>query len=105
MSRDERSELARRRERALVRSTELRATLAQQVRVLEAPLAAADRARAAARWLMQHPEWPVGVLVALVVARPRRVLDWGFRLWGGWLAWQRARRALARWGQRGPTTG
>jgi hypothetical protein len=104
MSREEELELTRRRERALMRSAELRGSLAQQARVLEAPLAAADKARAAARWLLQHPEWPVGVLVALVVVRPRRAVRWAFRLWWGWAAWQRGQRILARWSQPGTST-
>jgi len=104
MSREEELELTRRRERALMRSAELRTTLAQQARVLEAPLAAADKARAAARWLVAHPEWPVGVLVAWVVLRPHRAMRWAVRLWWGWRAWQRGQRFLARLSQPGSST-
>ena len=63
-------ELLRRRERLLLRSAMLRQDWSQQVQVLRAPLGVADQARAATRWLVQHPEWPLGAALAAGAAAP-----------------------------------
>lgn len=93
------AELAARKQRLLIRSAELRVTLAHEARVLEIPLAAADQIVAGARWLRDHPAWPVGALALLVALRPRRALGWGARLWWGWGLYGKARRWLARGGR------
>jgi hypothetical protein len=49
-----------RRERLIQRRDPLRAAWSQQVQVLRTPLGVADQARSATRWLMPHPEWPLG---------------------------------------------
>jgi phage gp46-like protein len=41
--------------------------------------------------LREHPEWPIGAAVVVVLLKPRRALRWGMRLWWGW---RTARRAL-----------
>lgn len=87
-------ELALRRERLLVRSAQLRANLAQQSRILVAPLAVADQAVAAARWLVRNPQWPLGALAVWVVLRPRRVLRWAARLSWLWVVGRRLRRIM-----------
>lgn len=89
-----RRELQLRRELLRLRSAELRLSLHLHARALETPLAIADEARAGARWLREHPEWPLGALATLLVLRPRRVLRWGGRLWWGWRMWHRAQRLL-----------
>ena len=76
MGANTRDELLRRREDLLLRSGRLRQDWSQQVQVLRAPLGLVDRAREAAQWLISHPEWPLGVLVVIVLLRPARALRW-----------------------------
>jgi hypothetical protein len=89
-------ELAARQQRLLIRSAELRVTLAHQAQALQGPLALADQAVSGARWLRSHPQWPLGALLALAVLRPRRALAWVTRLWWGWGLYKNARRWLRR---------
>jgi YqjK-like protein len=95
-----RDELLRRREELLLRSGRLRQQWSQQVQALRAPLGVADRAREAAHWLMRHPEWPIGVLVVIVLLRPARALRWSAYAWQGWSAYQRVQRVVG--GRRRP---
>lgn len=90
------TELATRKQQLLIRSAELRVTLAHQSQTLQGPLAWADQAVSATRWLRNHPQWPLGALGLLAVLRPRRALAWAGRLWWGWGLYQRARSWLAR---------
>lgn len=88
--------LLQRQQVLLMRSTELRLALANDARVLEAPLDWADQALAAGRWLRANPQWTMAAALVLALWRPRRALRWGGRLWSGWRLWQRARHWLAR---------
>lgn len=88
-----------RQQQLLVRSAELRVTLAHQAQALEGPLAVADQARAGARWLYRHPEWPLGALALLALLRPRRALRLAGRLWSGW----KTLRWALDWMKRGVT--
>lgn len=87
-------ELLRRREQLVHRSSQLRHDWSQQVQVLRAPLGVADQARAATRWLVQHPEWPLGVAVLLIVLRPGRVLRWSTYAWQGYGLYRRVQRVM-----------
>jgi hypothetical protein len=89
-------ELLRRRERLLLRSAILRQDWSQQVQVLRAPLGVADQARAATRWLVQNPEWPLGAAVLLMLLRPGRVLRWASYAWQGYGVYRRVQRVMAR---------
>ena len=78
--------LALKQQRLLLRSEALRNAVADQARVLEAPLEVADRARALSRWLYAQRAWIAVAAVAVVVVRPRRAwraARWGWRLWRG----------------------
>ena len=90
------AELAARQQRLLIRSAELRVTLAHQSQALQQPLALADQAVSGARWLRNHPQWSLGALLALAVLRPRRALAWATRLWWGLGLYKQARRWLQR---------
>lgn len=90
------TELAARKQQLLIRSAELRVTLAHQSQTLQGPLAWADQAVSGTRWLRNHPQWSLGALGLLAVLRPRRALAWAGRLWWGWGLYQRARSWLAR---------
>lgn len=88
--------LAARKQQLLIRSAELRVTLAHQSQTLQGPLALADQAVSGTRWLRDHPQWPLGALLLLAVLRPRRALAWATRLWWGFGLYRNVRRWLAR---------
>lgn len=66
-----------------------RGELYQRLLPWRRPLAMADRAWGAFRYLQQHPAVVMGIGFAVAVARPRRALIWVRR---GWLAWGLIRR-------------
>lgn len=90
-----RDELLRRREQLLLRSAQARAEFLQQAQVLRRPLGLVDQARSATQWLMQHPEWPIGVLLVIVVLRPTRALRWATYGWQGYRVYRRVQRVIA----------
>jgi len=94
MHRPQRDALARRQQQLLLRSAELRVTLAHQAQALRSPLALADQLRAGVHWLRQHPVWPLAALALLTLRRPRPLLRWLPRLIGGWQLLLRVRRWL-----------
>ncbi len=96
MATPDRAEVLLRRERLLLRSGQLRQDWAQQVQVLRKPLGLADQARAGAHWLMQHPEWPIGVATLLIVLRPGRALRWASYAWQGYGLYRRVQRVMKR---------
>ncbi len=85
---------ALRQQRLLMRSEALRGDLARQWQALQGPVQVVDRGVEAARWLRDHPQWPLVAAALLVVWRPRRALRWGRRLWS---AWRMGRRAWRWW--------
>ena len=89
-------ELILRQQRLLMRSSELRIKLTDQVQVFKKPLALVDQARAGLQWLYRNPQWPLGVLLAIVVLRPRRAIIWSSRLWWAWNSVKRVKRFIAK---------
>lgn len=85
-----------RREQLLLRSTMLRLRFAQESRVLESPLALADRVRDGARWLRAHPEAVAGGMLLVILLRPRTAWRWAWRSWGAWRLWRRLWPRLLR---------
>ena len=73
----------------LIRSTELRSNLNQQLQGLQRPAALLDQLNAGLRWLYQHPQWPAAGLALLLILKPRRFVVWTGKLW--WL-WRSARQ-------------
>lgn len=94
MSRRRSDAVAWRQQQLLIRSAELRITMAHQAQALQTPLALADQVRAGVQWLRQHPVWPIVTLALLALKRPRRILNWSTRLMWGWQLFQRARDLL-----------
>ena len=76
-----RQELALRREQLLARSDQLRQALTVQSAAWGPVLAMGDRARAAGRWVQQHPGIVLSAVVVVVVVRPRLVWRWSLRAW------------------------
>lgn len=87
------NELQLRQQRLLIRSTELRLQLRSDLHSLQRPAAVADQVKAGLVWLYQHPQWPAGALVLLLVLKPKRALVWAGKFW--WL-WKSA-RLLRHW--------
>ena len=96
MSTPDQVEVLLRRERLVQRSDQLRNTWSQQVQVLQRPLGVADKARSATHWLLQHPEWPLGVAALILVLRPGRALRWAGFAWQGYGVYRRVQRVLNR---------
>lgn len=80
----------------LLRSAQLRWSLADQAQVFEQPLAVADRAHSGLQWLYRNPQWPLAGLLVLLVLRPRRAMLWGGRLWWAWNTFQLAQNWVTR---------
>lgn len=80
-----------RQQQLLLRSAELRHTLARQAQALQSPLTLADQLRAGGHWLRRHPVWSLAGLGLLVFRRPRILLRWLPRLLGGWQLYLRLR--------------
>ncbi len=88
-------EILVRQQRLLVRSAQLRLSLADQTQVFRKPLALVDQARSGLQWLNRNPAWPLGALLTLLLLRPKRTLLWGGRLWWGWTTFKRTRSWVA----------
>jgi hypothetical protein len=86
-----RDELRLRREHLLLRSELLRDSLALQSLRIAPPFGWVDQGVRGLRWLRANPEWPVGLVLVLVVARPRRVLRWSRRSLWAWALWRQWR--------------
>jgi hypothetical protein len=78
-----------RQQELLLRSTQLRLTLAQQTQVFRKPLAIADRGCELIQVLANKP---LGGALLLLALRPRRALAWGARLWWAYRSYRQARR-------------
>lgn len=92
LSRHPHSALAARKQMLIQRSMVLRQTLALQADAAVAPLArGVDRMGAAVAWVKGHPGVVAGVVIALVVWRPRRAIRLLGRTYG---LWQGSRRWL-----------
>lgn len=87
-------ELVVRQQRLLLRSAQLRLSMADQAQVFKKPLAVADQARSCLQWLYRNPQWPLGALLVLAILRPRRTILFGSRLWLAWKTFKRARNWL-----------
>ena len=85
-------DLVIRQQRLLAQSAQLRSTIATQAQLFSKPLALADKVQSGLLWLYHHPQWPVAVLCALAVLRPRRTIAWATRLWWGWNSFRRLQK-------------
>jgi hypothetical protein len=74
----------------------LRGSLAHQSRVIQRPLALADRLGDGFQWLYRHPYWPAAAVTVLVVLKPGRAITWGGRIWWMWTSLQKAQKLLNR---------
>ena len=82
-------ELALEKQRLQLQSAAQREALVAAAAGLAPVFAVADGVRDGARWLVRHPEWLAGGIVALLVARPRVVLRWVRRSFFAWQLWRK----------------
>lgn len=85
-------ELRLRQQLLLIRSTELRHMLHNDLQHLQRPAAWADQLKAGLTWLYRHPQWPAAALALLLIVKPRRVVAWTGRLWWLWKSAKKLRR-------------
>ena len=87
-------ELALKKQRLQIESAELRDRLAFNARGLAPAFGVADAVRNGIHWLRHQPVVPLGIAVAVLVARPRAVWRWGRRAFAAWRGLRRARDYL-----------
>lgn len=101
-------ELARRKERLIMRAGQQRAVIATSCLQLQKPLGMIDRGIAMARYLKAHPlALAAGITVAAVLGR-RSLLRWAGRGLFAWRAWHSVRawtRKSGVWSKPGPAAG
>lgn len=82
-------ELALKKQRLQLQAAAQRVVILRALETTFPAFGAAEKIRAGLRWAKAHPEWLVGIGVALLVARPRGFFRWARR---GFFAWQSLRR-------------
>lgn len=92
--------LALKKQRLQFRSAALRQALAEDLVPLAPVFMTMDRVSEGIAFLKARPQWLVGAVVALAVARPGRLWRWFRRGIGLWQVWRRARPFLQRFGIR-----
>ena len=93
-------ELALKKQRVQFESERLRQRVAGEIHGVLPVFDAIDALGSGVRWLKQRPAIPVGIAVAVIVARPRAVFRWGRRAVLGWQAWSKVRDLVKRLGTR-----
>jgi len=88
------SDIRARRAQLLARGAVERERLSVQLQAWETPLALADRALSAARYVRRHPQLLIAAAVVLAVLRPRRAFAWARRGFVAWRAWRWASASL-----------
>lgn len=88
-------QLLARKQQLLARSANLRERLMAQTAEFSPVLSVVDRVSGGIATLRQHPEWVVGALAFVAVARPRFVWRWARRGLVGWRTWSSLRDLLA----------
>lgn len=89
-------ELALKKQRLQLASASLRADFSRHAGGLRPIFHGADLAVDAAHWLYRRPQIVVGIVTALLVARPSRAFRWARRAFMGWQTWRQVRGLLAR---------
>ncbi len=87
-------DLIQRQQRLLARSELLRESLASQSRVIQRPLAFADRVNDGLQWLYLRPYWPAAAVTLIIILKPMRVLSWGGRMWWVWKSVRKVQKLL-----------
>ncbi len=85
-----------RQQQLIMRSAQLRASIANQSQVLIKPLAFVDKVREGVQWLSRHPAWPVGAVLVLIMLKPRKAIVWAGRLWWGWQTYKRLQGRIGK---------
>lgn len=85
-------ELALKKQRLQYRCAEQRRELARGLMPLLPAFALAETVRSGVRWAREHPALSAGMLVAIIVAKPRFAMRWARRAWLTWQAWCKLRQ-------------
>lgn len=88
-------ELALKKQRLRYRCAEQRQALARELAPLATVFSVAEAIRGGVRWVGEHPAVATGLLVAVVVAKPRAALRWARRGWLVWQFWRKLRQMSA----------
>lgn len=84
-------ELALKKQRLIIKSAALRASLAEDAAPLRPLFSAADRVVAGIHWVQSRPQAVLAAVAALAIIRPRLLWRWGRRSLVLWKAWQKVR--------------
>lgn len=87
-------ELALKRQRLQLQAAAQRVMIMQALESAAPAFGAAEKVRAGWRWAKTHPEWLVGIGVALLVARPRAFFRWAKRSFFIWRSLRRLHGAI-----------
>lgn len=82
-------DLALKKQRLILKSTALRASMMEDVQPLQPLFTGADRVAKGIHWIQQRPQVAAAALAALVVLRPRKAWRWGRRGFVLWKTWQK----------------
>jgi hypothetical protein len=82
-------ELALKKQRLQLQAAAQRVMIMHALASASPAFGVAEKVRSGWRWAKSHPEWLVGIGVALVVARPRAFFRWAKR---GFFVWRSLRR-------------
>jgi hypothetical protein len=77
-------QLSEKQAQLINRAAQQRLALRRDIEPWRAPLALTDRSITALRYVRRHPQWVVGTVILLTIARPARALKWlerGLILW------------------------
>lgn len=80
--------LLQKREDLINRSAQQRLALRRDIEPWRVPMALTDRSITALRYVRRHPQWMVGIVIVLTLARPARAWKWLER---GLIVWQMAK--------------
>ncbi|PKO83438.1 MAG: hypothetical protein CVU17_08680 [Betaproteobacteria bacterium HGW-Betaproteobacteria-11] len=87
-------ELALKKQRLQLSSTQLRDEFSRHGAAFAPFFAGADHVVDGVRWLRAHPQIPLALGAGFLLARPRRLLRWSRRALIGWQVWRRLRGVL-----------
>jgi hypothetical protein len=87
-------ELALKKQRVMLESARLRGEFLGHLTAISPVFYATDHLYRGAVWLRQHPQVPIGLAMALIIAKPKRVITWTRRLIFGWQVWRKLNNNL-----------
>jgi len=87
-------ERALKKQRLVLKSSDLRQRLADDSQPLQPLFAAADKVTDGIHWIQARPGIALAATAVLVVLRPRPLLRWGRRAFFAWKTWRTLQNRL-----------